>query len=194
MSMLLMYVIVPLLFTAPLMRFVLVRRLIGFRDMRKGVFNPAFGPAGDVRSIYQFGTKRGPQQIGELALFETSPGAKYLPPLLIVWMIVLMFQMEEINGVDDWVSLVIFIAGSAYLCAVNFRTRIVVDGNLLHKTDYLFRHQTFDLADLVRAEQDGSESYRLEFADGRSTYILRWISGHDALKGLLSRALEINGR
>ncbi|WGW04678.1 hypothetical protein [Tropicibacter oceani] len=194
MTMLLMYCIVPLVITVPLLRFVLFRRLFGFKDMRKGV-KVFFSEHGqDARTIYNAGTKRGPKQIGGMALFEATKGAKYLPPLLIVWIVILLFQMGEMRGGSDWIALVVFLAGSAYLCTLNYRLRIVLDGNEMHKLDWRFRHQTYDLAQLVWAEQDSSESYRLEFEDGRSAYILRWITGHDVFKDCILNALEINKR
>lgn len=193
MSMLLMYVI-PMLMIVPLIRFRPVRLLLGFRDIRRGWRPKLVEEAADVRTIYHFGSKSKPKIFGGMALFETTAGAKYLPPLLVLWIVVLSFQMGEVRNFADGMTVFGIVAGFGYLCVVNFKTRIVLDGSIMHKTDWLFRHQTYDLAELKRAEQDSSESYRLEFADGRSTYILRWISGHDQLKDLFAHALEVNER
>ncbi|MFZ7091104.1 hypothetical protein [Primorskyibacter sp. 2E233] len=193
MTMLLSYCILAF-FAVPFMRFAMFRRLIGFKDMRKGVKIFLSEEAGDARTIYKAGTKKGPKQIGGLSLFEATWGVKYLPPLLIAWIVVLIFQLGEMRSGSDWIALIVFLAGSAYLCALNYRMRIVLDGNEMHKLDWLFRHQTYDLAELVRAEQDSSESYRLEFEDGRSAYVLRWITGHEMFKDCILKALEINKR
>ncbi len=191
--MLLIYA-VPLLLIIPFIRFRAIRVLLGFKDIRRGWKPKLVEEAADVRTIYHFGSKSKPKVFGGMALFETTAGAKYLPPLLILWIVILAFQMGEVRSFADGLTLFLLVAVFGYLCAVNFKTRIVVDGNTLHKTDWLFRHQSYDLAELKRAEQDSSESYRLEFEDGRSTFILRWISGHDHLKDLFAHALEVNGR
>ncbi|MFW2545331.1 hypothetical protein ACN2XU_22115 [Primorskyibacter sp. 2E107] len=196
MSMLLVYILLPMLLV-PLIRFRPMRMLLGFKDIRKGQprrRNLADDTGGDVRTIYHFGSRSKPKVFGDLALFEATAGARYLPPLLIVWIIILMFKMDQVESMADWVSFAILLAASIYLCTINWKTRIVLDGSTLHKTDWLFRHQTYDLADLTHAEQDASESYRLEFEDGRSAFILRWIRGHDDLKDLFIHSLEINGR
>ncbi|WP_425097686.1 hypothetical protein [Tropicibacter sp. S64] len=175
------------------MRLQPARFLMGFRDIRRGAKVTLSSEEHSARIIYGAGSRR-PKQFGDLALFEATVGVKYLPPALMVLIVFLLIRDEGIASL--WVGLhaLIFILGGIYMVALTHRTRIVLDGNMLHKRDWLFRHQIYDLADLTHAEEDKSGNYRLQFEDGRSTFILKYVTGHAALKDIMIRALEINGR
>lgn len=187
------WLVVLSLVAIPLMRFQPARFLMGFRDIRRGVKIDFSDEEAAARLIYGAGSKR-PKQFGDLAVFEATWGLKILPPVLFVVVIIALFKDSGVPSLSVGLHAFVFIVGGAYMMALGIKSRIVLDGNQLHKLDWKFQRATYDLAELTHAEEDKSGNYRLQFADGRSTFLLKYLTGHEVLKDIVIQALTVNGR
>lgn len=66
---------------------------------------------------------------------------------------------------------------------------ILFDGKLINN-GYFLNKRRFDLQKLQNIEQDASGFYRLQFAGGRTTHVLKYVQEHETLYKALSDAVE----
>lgn len=173
-------------------RLSLVRKLTGFSDIRKSheIRKDMGGWAS--HTIARFG-KPQPDRVGDYLIFGQTIGARLVNTLLISTILLLLFA-EGVRGLEQILSAAVLTTLAIWWMVRIWRYRVVLFENELHNKDWRGRHQSYDLAQLARAEYDGTAGYRLEFEDGRRTYVNKFIDGHAVMRDFLIHALETNKR
>jgi hypothetical protein len=191
--MLLQYLIIALVIYIPLLRFRGFRRLTGFADLEPGVDRGNGGEFAQrmVHIIAKAGKDHAVEQDGVMT-FQCTMGMRLVTAALIG---LLLFQLAILGfaGASDIFAFLLIAGLGAYFVYYLFTFRIQIYDNEVVWVDWFLRARSHDLSQLRRVEQDSSGGYRLEFFDGTSAYILRYINGHGLLKDFLLAALEING-
>ncbi len=176
----------------PFMRFRLFRKLVGFADLNPN--NDRGNGSGFeqrlVHIIAKAGKDRAVEQDGVLT-FRCTLGMKTvtiaLIGLLVYQMIILGF-----SSMMDMFYFVIFLGACLYFVSYVLIFRLQIYDSEIVWIDWFLRERSHDLSQLFNVEQDSSGGYRLEFQDGKTAYIFRYVEGHGILKDFLLAALRIN--
>lgn len=93
-------------------------------------------------------------------------------------------------GQRYWFLLVI--GAYLYVNLFVFLYEVVLFDGQLTNMGYRFGRKTFEMRDLVSAEDDGNGSYRLEFTNRRVTFVLKYVKGREILHEALLSAAKTN--
>lgn len=170
-------------------RFRFVRRLIGYVDILQGKPRKKVNER-VIEFIYMRGTGK-PKVQDETMIF----GATWLVRgMAIVVFSLLMWVTVPTTPWDllDLSNMLIMLAGALYVFAYSWMMRIELTGTDLRCRNFLLEMSDFDLTDLVGVEEGHAGTLRLEFADGRSSYIFKYVHGTNYLRRILVQTLEIN--
>lgn len=173
-----------------------LRRMIGWHAFGSRPRSDTVEGALSAR-LASVGTQRAAVTEGDWRVFRPSIGVRLLTPVLSVALMLTMVDPSALGYAQ--VDLPPEMAGGILLLLVYanlsmLRYRVEVSGDTLALRSTLMPTRHFDLRLLNRVEEDAVHSFRLGFADGRSTEILKTVAGAAELRHILRVRLERNPR
>ncbi|MEQ9692605.1 hypothetical protein [Shimia sp. SDUM112013] len=172
----------------------LFRRFSGDRDLDE---KPARRTTEQryVDTIAKVGTGLPPDQLYGRRTFRTTWGLRLVSLALSSVLIFMLGHgvLVDILGGRAWNGayfLLIAVAAYIYFNFYIFTYEVVLfDGKLINR-GYLLTKQRFELRKLKEIQHNPGGYYRLRFANGKTTYVLQHVQGHNALIETLKDAVE----
>ncbi|MCC1493056.1 hypothetical protein [Cognatishimia sp. F0-27] len=184
-------VIIAAIFYIPLSRFAWFRKMSGYSEMFERESPWSLGAEeAYVEKISSAGS--GPaRREHDVLVCESNLGVKILVPTLLC-VVMYMLLAEGIPNIAAGVSALVLFGIALWWSYYMWAFKVEVSGHQLATMDLLLRDRVYDLALLRRAEKDKNGCYRLEFSDGSVCHLIKYVTGHDALREVILAALRLN--